>query len=76
VTARDEAIEALIEGLHQVGVGMTKSSGEVVIDAIPGDVLVRLAIERGALVEWGQNVSFDEEPRTQEVFALYRVVDQ
>jgi hypothetical protein len=45
VTARDEALRAMS------GVWSTTASKSygLMLDAIPGDVLVRLAIERGAL---------------------------
>jgi len=55
MTARDEAIDAMYqvtpEGLRErYGVSYMAQLGRV-LDAIPSDVLVRLAIERGALEE-------------------------
>jgi len=116
VNARGEAINALIEGLQQIGVGMNRALLEMgftmtardeairlmvdqepadtmdddfagcgqLLDAIPDDVLVRLAIERGALIKievgedvtgiWARDVGGDDFNPDHK--ALYRLADQ
>jgi hypothetical protein len=71
VSARDEAIDAMLYESGRLGTGHISDW----LDAIPGDVLVRLAIERGALVQtrWMRpgNPS-DDSPDVP----LYRLTDQ
>jgi hypothetical protein len=66
MTARDEATRAVWDAVTNL------STGEVadLVDAIPGDVLVRLAIERGALERYIV-ASFDRDTPP-----LYRLVDR
>jgi hypothetical protein len=65
VTARDEAARAIWDALTNL------SGGEVahLVDALPGDVLVRLAIERGVLAAVTTDLRGIGMPR------LYRVVE-
>jgi len=49
-SARDEAIEAMIDGSLGDDYDFREECGSM-IDAVPGSVLVRLAIERGALIQ-------------------------
>jgi len=82
MTARDEAIQAILDmpKRHMIA----KLDGEFfgsVLDAIPGDVLVRLAIERGALIEtapeFTAGIYFDVATRQDldDFPPLYRVVE-
>jgi hypothetical protein len=65
MTARDEAIVVMVRNCVGGPVRTVTEEMSDALDAIPNDVLVRLAIERGAL----ESVAVDERGE------LYRVVE-
>jgi hypothetical protein len=82
VTARDEAIEAMCRAVIVPPMGPAAVRYARALDAIPGDVLVRLAIERGALAEveivdeWaGSSEIIDPATKRHVDGPFYRVVE-
>jgi hypothetical protein len=78
VTARDEAIGDIAhiiwhQAISYVPLGESEKIAARVVDDIPADVLVRLAIERGALVE--ADVYDAEDMARGAPGSLYRTVE-
>jgi len=86
MTARDEAIEAMQQALSCDRGRRWSDLVAHLLGAIPPDVLVRYAIERGGLIESGVwdrapsdhdrvNVYYEDESRPDDAVVLYRLAE-
>jgi hypothetical protein len=77
MTARDEAIEAMCGAVIVPPMGPAVARYARALDAIPGPVLVRLAIEQGALVLHERRNVIAASPGENHIkqLELYRVVE-